>query len=59
MGTRTCSRCGASAEAADDATVAGWSFATSRRGLEELCDVCTRSNIRAIEAKLPEDYWEH
>ena len=44
--------------AADDQLPAGWSLASSRRGLDRLCADCTRSNIRAIEAKLPEEYWE-
>jgi hypothetical protein len=37
---------------------AGWSFATGPRGLEWLCLECTRTNVRSIEAKLPEEWWE-
>jgi len=33
-------------------------MATGDRGVELCCDTCTRSNIRSIEAKLPEEYWE-
>jgi hypothetical protein len=59
MATRTCSRCGAAGDAPEDGLPSGWSLATDRRGVEQLCDGCTRSNIRAIEGKLPEEYWEH
>jgi hypothetical protein len=35
----------------------GWSWAPSARGVEWLCLACTRENVRAIEAKLPEEWW--
>jgi hypothetical protein len=53
-----CSRCGATAEAPEGGLPPGWSLATERRGVEQLCAACTRANIRAIEGKLPEEYWE-
>jgi len=53
--TRVCSRCGTIADGEE--APAGWSFGTSRRGLEWLCLDCTRENVRSIEAKLPEEYW--
>jgi len=56
--TRICSRCGTTGEAAGDGAPSGWSFATSRRGLEWMCLACTRDNVRSIEAKLPEEWWE-
>jgi len=31
-------------------------FSGSR--VEFLCPACARANIRAIEGKLPEEYWE-
>ena len=37
---------------------AGWSLVTDERGLGKLCLGCTRVNIRSIEAKLPEEWWE-
>lgn len=52
-----CSRCGASA-GDDESFPPGWSFQTGRRGLEWVCISCTRANVRAIEAKLPEEWWE-
>ena len=65
MVTRSCSRCGAQAEAPDDGLPAGWSFEVEspRPGREEgrmtyQCPACLRANIRAIEGKLPEEYWE-
>jgi hypothetical protein len=29
-----------------------------RKRVEYLCIDCARANIRAIEGKLPEEYWE-
>jgi hypothetical protein len=37
---------------------AGWTIGFDRRGVEYMCDDCARANIRAIEGKLPEEYWE-
>jgi len=53
----TCSHCGAIAET-DDELPAGWSLVTDERGVGRLCLTCTRQNIRSIEAKLPEEWWE-
>jgi hypothetical protein len=53
-----CSYCGAMEEAAEGGLPPGWSLATAERGLERLCVACTRTNIRAIEGKLPEEWWE-
>jgi hypothetical protein len=50
--------CGSMAEAPEDGLPTGWSLATSDRGLDEVCTDCTRRNIRSIEAKLPEEWWE-
>jgi hypothetical protein len=52
-----CSVCGATAEAPDDGLPAGWSLASSERGLDRVCLGCTRDNLRSIEAKLPEEWW--
>lgn len=55
---RACVRCGAMAESPAGGLPAGWSLATENRRVEYLCVDCARSNIRAIEAKLPEEWWE-
>ena len=54
---QTCARCGASAPAADDGLPVGWSVASSDRGVDRLCADCTRTNVRAIEARLEEEWW--
>lgn len=55
---RTCSRCGTAGTCAKDGLPPGWSIATAGKRVEYLCPACVRSNIRAIEGKLPEEYWE-
>jgi len=52
-----CARCGTRAEDASDLP-AGWSLVTDERGLRHVCASCTRTNVRSIEAKLPEEWWE-
>ena len=53
----TCSLCGSIAD--DDSDLpAGWSLVTNERGMGLVCVTCTRTNIRSIEAKLPEEWWE-
>ena len=54
----TCARCGAIGDGEADGLPAGWSLASDERGVGKLCDTCTRTNIRAIEGKLPEEWWE-
>ena len=56
----TCRRCGAPPESTsdDDALPAGWSLVTDERGVGYVCLACTRANIRSIEAKLPDEWWE-
>jgi hypothetical protein len=55
--SQSCSRCGAAA-GQDEALPAGWSLVTDERGVGWLCLECTRANVRSIEAKLPEEWWE-
>lgn len=46
-------------QADDDSDLpAGWSLVTDERGLRHVCRACTRANVRSIEAKLPEEWWE-
>ena len=54
---QTCARCGASEPAVEGGLPAGWSLATSEGGVDRLCADCTRSNVRAIEARLDEEWW--
>jgi len=54
----TCSRCGAFEDSDEDALPTGWSLVTDKRGVGLVCLDCTRTNIRSIEAKLPEEWWE-
>jgi len=49
----TCSWCGARAEQAP----VTWTVQSSARGVEYLCDACTRDNVRKIESSLPTEYW--
>jgi hypothetical protein len=57
LNVNTCRSCGTIAES-DDELPAGWSLVTDERGVGRLCLTCTRTNIRSIEAKLPEEWWE-
>jgi hypothetical protein len=50
----TCSSCGEVGDAAAD----GWSFAVEGKRRTYTCNECARANIRAIEGKLPEEWWE-
>ena len=55
---RTCARCGTQAECPDDGLPEGWSMATEGKRVEYHCGPCVRANIRSIEGKLPEEWWE-
>jgi len=44
-------------DATDDVVPLGWSTASSPRGLEVICERCTRDHVRDIEAKLDETWW--
>jgi hypothetical protein len=56
--TRTCFRCGTIGEGPDDGMPAGWSFAVEDKRMTYTCPDCVRRNVRSIEAKLPEEWWE-
>lgn len=49
-----CAVCGKLAVGGVPAT---WMMAHSERGLQVLCDECTRENIRSIEGRLDEAWW--
>jgi hypothetical protein len=55
---RTCSRCGTGGKCAEGGLPPGWSVETERRRVLYLCVACARANIRAIEGRLSEEYWE-
>ena len=48
-----CAWCGTQVE---DVPVT-WTVQTGARGVEYLCERCTRDNVRKIEGSLPTDYW--
>ena len=53
----TCSLCGTVDESDDDHVPVGWSFSFEQGRVAYHCPDCARANIRAIEGKLPEEYW--
>jgi len=55
---RHCARCGCASEAPEDGLPEGWSLDVGDRGVTYLCGPCTRHNVRSIEAKLPQEWWE-
>jgi len=56
---QACSRCGTIAEGVDDGPPPGWSIVFENDGrITYQCPLCVRANIRAIEGKLSEEYWE-
>lgn len=56
--SRICSRCGTTAACAPGGLPSGWSLDTSDARVQYQCADCVRANLRAIEGKLPQDYWE-
>jgi hypothetical protein len=34
-----------------------WTVQTAARGVEYLCEPCTRDNVRKIEGSLPTEWW--
>jgi hypothetical protein len=51
----SCSICGTTAE---DWFALGWTTTKDGGRVSYLCAACARDNIRAIEGKLPDEYWE-
>ena len=49
-----CSLCGTRAAGPLPLT---WSSASGPRGTTRACDACTRTHLRAMEAKLDEEHW--
>ena len=46
------------AEGEADSPPEGWSFSVEEGRIRYQCVACVRANIRAIEAKLPQEWWE-
>ncbi|HUF32544.1 MAG TPA: hypothetical protein VMN58_04955 [Acidimicrobiales bacterium] len=55
---RSCRRCGATGEAPDDGLPTGWAMSSEGGRTTFLCMRCTRANLRDIEARLSEEWWE-
>jgi hypothetical protein len=53
---KVCSRCGTMAQTASPPL--GWTVDFTGGRVDYLCGNCARANIRAIEGRLPEEYWE-
>ncbi len=53
-----CSLCGTAGDCAPGAIPPGWSILTEEARLQYVCVTCSRANLRAIEGKLPTEYWE-
>jgi hypothetical protein len=34
-----------------------WTMQTGERGVEWMCEACTRSNLRSVEGRLPTEWW--
>ena len=49
----TCGSCGRQA----DEPPLTWSSATGPRGTTWTCEPCTRQHLRAMEARLDEEFW--
>lgn len=49
----TCAWCGQS----EPAPPLGWTMQTGERGVEWLCQDCTRRNLRGVEGRLATDWW--
>ena len=56
--TRHCARCGSAGDSPEDGLPEGWSLDVGDGRVSYLCGDCTRANVRAIEAKLPQEWWE-
>ena len=50
-----CAVCGSVADGPEAPLT--WSTQVGRRGVELVCERCTRDNVRAIEGKLESEWW--
>jgi hypothetical protein len=54
---RSCSVCGAVAAPDDVGAALAWSTSVEGSRRRDVCPACTRTNVRSIEGKLPEEWW--
>jgi hypothetical protein len=54
---RTCGGCGETSTGSDDRADLSWSTSVENGRRLDLCPVCTRANVRAIEGKLRSEWW--
>ncbi len=57
-GPVTCERCGLEAAPAEGDPPLAWSCDRDSDGEHWVCPVCTRDNVRSIEGKLDQTWWE-
>lgn len=55
----TCDRCGLEAGPGEGEPPLAWSSEQAADGVRWACPVCTRDNVRAIEGKLGQEWWEN
>ncbi|TMK21669.1 MAG: hypothetical protein E6G68_03115 [Actinobacteria bacterium] len=55
---RACSRCGRTSPCPPGGVPIGWTMSVERKRVEYICVDCSRANIRAIEGRRTEEYWE-
>ncbi|MGQ0841444.1 hypothetical protein [Actinokineospora sp.] len=53
----TCSICGCARAGVPPLEALSWAVENDERGSRWLCPGCARTHVRAIEGKLPAEYW--
>lgn len=56
--TVACNLCSTMTDCAENSIPPGWTFTYENKRITWTCPDCSRRNIRAIEGKLPEEWWE-
>ncbi len=52
-----CHRCGRSRASVSDLEFLAWSAERTGGSMRWLCQVCSKTHVRDIEGKLPDEYW--
>jgi hypothetical protein len=55
---RVCARCGTTEKCIGGGIPPGWAIASEGEKIDFICPGCVRANLRAIEGKLPQEYWD-